>query len=93
MAADQATTIENRQAGMKFTTDETIKNEQYAIPVDANQRFYESPAGYDTSFFDEQPSAYENPNEYCDPLYENTKTSSLSLMCRKETKSKYDQLS
>ena len=37
MAADQATTIENRQAGMKFTTDETINNEQYAIPVDARQ--------------------------------------------------------
>ena len=85
--------------------DETVQNTLYAAPRAATQEnIYEQPIATRNTY-DNAASPYENPinayqnlptgidHEYDVPDNEKTRTSSFSLLRRKESKSRYEQLS
>ena len=92
--------------GAAKLTDETVKNSHYAAAPGAatQENIYDNPEQSTSNTCDEPAGSYENPtnayqnlpgndHEYDVPKNKKISTSSLTLMRRKESKSRYERLS
>ena len=103
-AAARATDNKTYQLELKLKRDDTVQNTLYAIPAVAKQEnIYDNPEystinTYDKPADDHPTNSYVNLQQGNDHVYDipkvkKTSTSSLSLMHRKESKSRYERLS
>jgi len=101
-----ARAADNVTCEMQTIKDESIKTINYAKPVAAEQeKVYDNPEHPNNNTYNQPAGPFENPTNSCENLLtendhmhdaskvKKTSTSSLSLIRRKESSSKYERLS